>query len=163
MQKLQRNWEQLAAKKQFLTEQLNTEKQTFSELQSQINVHKQQFVWDFFDAENPNDFEAKRTQSVQTEQAIDANNKVISDLRNQLEKERRNIENYRKVLDDFRLQEAQKEAEIASNKTHIQSLRFEDFQQKSEQEVMELHKNLSANNQQIEQNHQTITNEIQFL
>src|SRR5690606_28053851 len=77
--------------------------------------------------------------------------------------ERGNIENYRKVLEDFRLKEVQKEAEIASNKTHIQLLHFEDFQQKSEQEVMELHKNLSENNQQIQQKHQAITNEIQVL
>lgn len=163
IQKLQRNWEQLSTKKQFLIEQLQAEKQSFSELQSQINAHKQQFDWDIFDAENPTDFEAKRIQSVETEQAIEANNKMISDLRNQLEKERANIENYRKHLEKFRLEETQKEAEIASNKTHIQLLHFEDFQQKSEQEVMELHKNLSENNQQIQQKYQAIINEIQVL
>ncbi|WP_426276023.1 AAA family ATPase [Chryseobacterium sp. S-02] len=151
--------EKILDRKKTFEEQLKSEEEILKHIQNTAGEHNKNFNWKEFDAENENDFEAKRKQSFSIEKQMDELNQQISLEQKNIEKERENLDNYNKALEKFKLDEAKKEEQIKTNEAHLKILKWTDYKKKPTAEVKDFFDTLSRSNLETEQNYQYLIKE----
>ncbi|WP_261509844.1 AAA family ATPase [Chryseobacterium paludis] len=151
--------EKILDRKKIFEDQLRTEQEVLNQLQKEILTHRQNFIWENFNADQENDFELKRQQSFTIEKQMEQISQLILKEREILEKEQETLEKYKKALDEFKLEEAKKEEQINTNRSNLKTLNWNDYKDQSYPEVFDLHQKLAESNLDVERNYQTLTNQ----
>ncbi|QIG89628.1 SMC family ATPase [Chryseobacterium sp. POL2] len=157
---LQTQVEKIIFKKQNFAEQLKTEKQSLEALNTQILEHQKTFIWEEFEANNPEFFIKKKADAADLETQINSKNEVLKQKRVDLENERKSLEKFAKALQQFELEEARKSTQIQQNKMHLKVLKYDDFKtENSENLILQLN-DLKAKNLATEQSFNQFNKEL---
>lgn len=151
--------EKILDRKKIFEDQLQTESEVLSQLQKEIEIHRQNFAWKGFDADHENDFEQKRQQSSVIEKQIEQISQQVLKEREAFEKEQENLEKYKKALEEFKLEEAKKEEQINTNRSNLKTLSWDDYKDQLYPEVFDIHQKLVESNLEVERNYQMLTNQ----
>lgn len=151
--------EKILDRKKIFEEQLKSEEELVKQIQIQIEIHHQNFIWKEFKADNESDFEDKRQHSFAIEKQMDELNLQISQEQKKLDEERNNLDSYNKALEKFRLDEAKKEEQIRTNETNLKVLEWNHYAEKEVSEVEEIFNKLATSNRETEQNYQQLLKE----
>ncbi len=131
-------------------EQLSMEKTTAQNIENQLLKHQSLFVWSGFRADNPEDFEQKRNNSLEIGKEIETKNRFIADQRMMLENEREKVEKFKNALEQFKLDETKKETQIKQNLSNLKVLNYIDFRHFSVDEIKQKLNDLKAFNEKTE-------------
>lgn len=159
----QKLFERLLDRKHRIKDDLKQESAAFKIIESQLEEHQKEFIWNEFDARKPEMFYEKQQQSLSVEQQIEEKSKLLAEKRLVLEGQRSNIEKYKKALEEITLAVTAKKSEQAANEKNLKVLQSADFQAKEKEEVETILTNLRTENQKIEEQHKVISeNKVLF-
>ncbi|WP_223606756.1 AAA family ATPase [Chryseobacterium sp. OSA05B] len=155
--------EKILARKKIFEEQLANEQKALLEIQKDIDLHLQHFVWTSFSPDHEDEFEKKRLDSFAIEKKMEENAQQIALERETLERETKTLDKYRNALETFRLEEAAKQEQINISRSNLKTLDWKSYEQKSVAEVENAYRKLLQFNTETEQNYQKASQQEKIL
>lgn len=153
----------LISQKSIFENQRQEELRQYQHLESQLETHQNSFVWETFCSDQPQEFEARKAASLQIDQEIAANSKLIAEKRAELEKQRKNLNGYQQHLQRFNIEETQKQTQILQNQTMLKVLKSEAYEHESEEKVRQDFLSLKEKNRSLEESFNLLTQQINEL
>ncbi|MCZ2100258.1 MAG: SMC family ATPase [Chitinophagales bacterium] len=148
---------------EMLEQHLYKEKTDYTSLSEAINTHQDTFSWNEFDKTDASLFETKRQQSQDVENQMEQQQKSLRTLREKAEELSGNEKKYTSLLNDYLQQQSNIAAEMKANESHLVLLKVEDYKDLSGKEIKEKYTSLETFVQTIEQEYNTVSNQINDL
>nr|WP_315032807.1 SbcC/MukB-like Walker B domain-containing protein [uncultured Chryseobacterium sp.] len=163
IQKQEADIEKIIDRKKIFEEQLSNEKRSLDQIQKDLHIHSQDFIWKDFDPHHEEGFEKKRQESFAIEKKIEETDRNINIEREEAEKEDKLSEKYKTALETFRLEEATKQEQININRSHLKTLIWNEYQERTIPEVEEAYRKLAQLNTETEQKYQKASEQEKVL
>ncbi|MCQ9637091.1 SMC family ATPase [Chryseobacterium sp. WG23] len=154
IQKQETEIEKILDRKKIFEEQLIAEQRILEQIQKDIEIHLQHFIWKQFSPDHEDEFEKKRSDSFALEKKMEETEQHITAEREILEKENKLLEKYKTALETFKLEEATKQEQINISRSSLKILDWNHYEQKTLAEIEETYQKLVLSNTETEQNYQ---------
>ncbi|PKF72376.1 SbcC/MukB-like Walker B domain-containing protein, partial [Chryseobacterium sp. PMSZPI] len=163
IQKMEAEIEKILDRKKIFEDQLTAEQKELHQLQKDLEIHIQQFIWTPFSPDHEDEFEKKRTDSFALDKKIEEIERNLVLERETLDKEGKLLEKYKTALEAFKLEEATKQEQININRSHLKVLDWHNYEQKNVPEIEIAYQKLVQSNIEIEQNYQKTSQQEKIL
>ena len=130
--------------------QINLLQSEADQINQQISLHKEKFIWPEFDMENTASFEKRAKEAKEVNNAISVLEEIIHAKRQELDNIRKDLEKFDKALQDIELIEARSTAEFDTTIGHLKTLVYDDFATTTKEEINMRHAQLIQSTERLE-------------
>lgn len=150
LRELEQKITKLIDNKAWFEKQLDDDYKKLTELQTTIDQHLTKFIWKEFDANNFQQFDKKRNESLAAEENLKQLETELNDKRREKDATQNQVDKFQETLSQFTIEQEKKSAQIQQNKDNLTQLNYEDFLVETRESLQNKQSVLKANNARIE-------------